>query len=158
MEYKDTIFLPKTTFEMRANLPVKEPKILEGWDKQKIEEVEINEEQKKFNIKLSGGDTTFSKKSSFTDSLFSVSKYNHINEISVALKHFLPHRFTVKDADKKKKSKLSHFSGLTQMDKLWDYNKKIHEKKKHKLKDLGQLEIDIAGLGDNSRIFINASH
>ena len=36
MEYKDTIFLPKTTFEMRANLPLKEPKILDDWDKQKI--------------------------------------------------------------------------------------------------------------------------
>ena len=36
MEYKDTIFLPKTSFEMRANLPSKEPKILEEWDKQKI--------------------------------------------------------------------------------------------------------------------------
>ena len=29
MEYKDTIFLPKSSFEMRANLPIKEPKILE---------------------------------------------------------------------------------------------------------------------------------
>ena len=36
MEYKDTIFLPKTSFEMRANLPLKEPKILEEWDKKKI--------------------------------------------------------------------------------------------------------------------------
>ncbi len=27
MEYKDTIFLPKSSFEMRANLPTKEPKI-----------------------------------------------------------------------------------------------------------------------------------
>ena len=36
MEYKDTIFLPKTSFEMRANLPKKEPKILEEWDKKKI--------------------------------------------------------------------------------------------------------------------------
>ena len=36
MEYKDTIFLPKTSFEMRANLPMKEPKILEEWDNQKI--------------------------------------------------------------------------------------------------------------------------
>ena len=32
MEYKDTIFLPKSSFEMRANLPVKEPKILQEWD------------------------------------------------------------------------------------------------------------------------------
>ena len=29
IDYKDTIFLPKTTFEMRANLPSKEPLILE---------------------------------------------------------------------------------------------------------------------------------
>ena len=36
MEYKDTIFLPRTSFEMRANLPEKEPKILEEWDKQNI--------------------------------------------------------------------------------------------------------------------------
>ena len=36
MEYKDTIFLPKTSFEMRANLPSKEPKILDDWDKQNI--------------------------------------------------------------------------------------------------------------------------
>ncbi len=36
MEYKDTIFLPKTSFEMRANLPMKEPKILEEWNNQNI--------------------------------------------------------------------------------------------------------------------------
>ncbi len=36
MEYKNTIFLPKTSFEMRANLPSKEPKILEDWKKNKI--------------------------------------------------------------------------------------------------------------------------
>ena len=36
MEYKDTIFLPKTSFEMRANLPVKELIILDKWDKQNI--------------------------------------------------------------------------------------------------------------------------
>ncbi len=36
MEYKDTIFLPKTSFEMRANLPQKEPKILEEWNKENI--------------------------------------------------------------------------------------------------------------------------
>ena len=36
MEYKDTIFLPKTSFEMRGNLPSKEPKILEGWNKENI--------------------------------------------------------------------------------------------------------------------------
>ena len=36
MEYKDTIILPKTSFEMRANLPSKEPKILNDWDKEQI--------------------------------------------------------------------------------------------------------------------------
>ncbi len=36
MEYKDTIFLPKTSFEMRANLPSKEPVIIEEWDKENI--------------------------------------------------------------------------------------------------------------------------
>ncbi len=36
MEYKDTIFLPKTSFEMRANLPSKEPTIIEEWDKENI--------------------------------------------------------------------------------------------------------------------------
>ena len=36
MEYKDTIFLPKTSFEMRANLPAKEPAIIEKWDKENI--------------------------------------------------------------------------------------------------------------------------
>ena len=36
MEYKDTLFLPKSSFEMRANLPLKEPKILEEWEEQNI--------------------------------------------------------------------------------------------------------------------------
>ncbi len=36
MDYKDTIFLPKTSFEMRANLPLKEPKILEEWAEEEI--------------------------------------------------------------------------------------------------------------------------
>ena len=36
MEYKDTIFLPKTSFEMRANLPQKEPGILKIWENEKI--------------------------------------------------------------------------------------------------------------------------
>ena len=36
MEYKDTIFLPKSSFEMRANLSTKEPKILEEWNKKNI--------------------------------------------------------------------------------------------------------------------------
>ena len=30
-EYKDTVFLPKTNFSMRAGLPKKEPEILKFW-------------------------------------------------------------------------------------------------------------------------------
>ena len=33
---KDTLQLPKTAFSMKANLPVKEPQILEKWEKDKI--------------------------------------------------------------------------------------------------------------------------
>ena len=33
---KDTLQLPKTTFSMKASLPIKEPKILENWEKNKI--------------------------------------------------------------------------------------------------------------------------
>ena len=52
MEYKDTIFLPKTSFEMRANLPLKEPKILKEWDRQKIfEQLRKND---KLNIGFEG--------------------------------------------------------------------------------------------------------
>ena len=33
---KETIQLPKTAFSMKANLPTKEPKILDEWEKEKI--------------------------------------------------------------------------------------------------------------------------
>ena len=33
---KDTLQLPKTAFSMKANLPNKEPAILESWEKNKI--------------------------------------------------------------------------------------------------------------------------
>ena len=35
---KSQINLPKTAFSMKANLPIKEPKILENWDKTKLYE------------------------------------------------------------------------------------------------------------------------
>ena len=35
-DYNDTLNLPKTNFQMRANLPAKEPDILKFWDKQNI--------------------------------------------------------------------------------------------------------------------------
>ena len=33
---KENLQLPKTAFSMKAGLPVKEPKILEKWEKNKI--------------------------------------------------------------------------------------------------------------------------
>ncbi|MCI5745447.1 MAG: isoleucine--tRNA ligase [Erysipelotrichaceae bacterium] len=36
MDYKETIFLPKTNFEMRGNLPVKEPSIQNFWEENDI--------------------------------------------------------------------------------------------------------------------------
>ena len=33
MDYKQTVFLPKTEFPMRGGLPQKEPEILERWQK-----------------------------------------------------------------------------------------------------------------------------
>ena len=38
MDYKESIFLPKTNFEMRGNLPNKEPAIRENWKKNKLYE------------------------------------------------------------------------------------------------------------------------
>ena len=35
-EYKETVFLPKTLFPMKGNLPILEPQILEGWVKEDI--------------------------------------------------------------------------------------------------------------------------
>ena len=31
-DYKDTVYLPKTDFSMRAGLPTKEPQILKLWE------------------------------------------------------------------------------------------------------------------------------
>ena len=36
MELKETLLMPKTEFEMRGNLNIKEPKFLEKWDKEDI--------------------------------------------------------------------------------------------------------------------------
>ena len=38
MSYKDTLNLPATDFPMKANLPNREPKILEHWDTIKLYE------------------------------------------------------------------------------------------------------------------------
>ena len=36
MDYKESIFLPKTNFEMRGNLPTKEPNIEKFWNENNI--------------------------------------------------------------------------------------------------------------------------
>ncbi len=36
IEYKSTLFLPKTAFPMKANLPAREPQILDIWEKQDL--------------------------------------------------------------------------------------------------------------------------
>ncbi|WZU02760.1 hypothetical protein MGH68_07680 [Erysipelothrix sp. D19-032] len=38
MEYKDTLLLPKTEFEMRGNLSKKEPLIQAKWDEENLYE------------------------------------------------------------------------------------------------------------------------
>lgn len=45
MDYKDTLLLPKTDFEMRGNLANKEPKILEKWEELRIYD-QMQEEHK----------------------------------------------------------------------------------------------------------------
>ncbi|MDR0677706.1 MAG: isoleucine--tRNA ligase [Holosporaceae bacterium] len=45
MNFKDTIFLPETGFQMRGNLSQKEPEILEYWDK-----IDIYEKSRKKNV------------------------------------------------------------------------------------------------------------
>ena len=47
-DYKDTLNLPKTDLAMKANLPSKEPGILERWEKEKIfEKLRKNSKGKK---------------------------------------------------------------------------------------------------------------
>ena len=38
IDFSETLFLPKTSFAMRAGLPEQEPKILDGWSKDNIYE------------------------------------------------------------------------------------------------------------------------
>ena len=38
IDFSETLFLPKTSFAMRAGLPEQAPKILDGWSKDNIYE------------------------------------------------------------------------------------------------------------------------
>ena len=50
MNYKDTLLMPKTAFEMRGNLPKKEPKYVERWQEMHLYErvVEKNKGKEHF--------------------------------------------------------------------------------------------------------------
>ncbi len=52
MEIKDTLTMPKTGFEMRGNLPNKEPKILERWQQENLyaKMMEKNENKQRFML------------------------------------------------------------------------------------------------------------
>ena len=52
MDYKESIFLPKTNFEMRGNLPAKEPTIEKFWEENQIYQkmLETNSKDKSFYL------------------------------------------------------------------------------------------------------------
>ena len=47
MNYKDTLFIPKTTFEMKANLNTKEPKIQQEWQENNVYQKILNKNKNK---------------------------------------------------------------------------------------------------------------
>ncbi|MFZ8803712.1 MAG: hypothetical protein ACO2PO_14590, partial [Candidatus Calescibacterium sp.] len=50
LDFKDTIFLPKTDFPMKANLTQKELEILEFWEKNSIYEKVLKERKEVFTV------------------------------------------------------------------------------------------------------------
>ncbi len=50
MDYKDTLLMPNTTFEMRGNLPKKEPSILEKWEKIKLYDLMMEKTKRKLAL------------------------------------------------------------------------------------------------------------
>ncbi len=55
MDYKESIFLPKTNFEMRGNLPIKEPSIEEYWLEEDIYHKMLNSNEKDKSFYLHDG-------------------------------------------------------------------------------------------------------
>ena len=49
MNYKDTLLMPKTEFEMRGNLPKKEPKYVERWQESRMYEKVIQQNESLFH-------------------------------------------------------------------------------------------------------------
>jgi len=55
MDYKDTLLMPNTTFEMRGNLPKKEPDILEKWEAIKLYDLMMENNKGKPRFMLHDG-------------------------------------------------------------------------------------------------------
>ena len=55
MEIKDSILLPKTEFSMKADLPKKEPAILDSWQKNNLYESLRNDSKDKEKFILHDG-------------------------------------------------------------------------------------------------------
>ena len=55
MDYKDTLLMPKTEFEMRGNLPSKEPKILEKWEQMRLYDLMTEQNKGKESFMLHDG-------------------------------------------------------------------------------------------------------
>ena len=62
IDYKDTIFLPKTDFPMRAGLPKKEPEILAEWERIELEKRLRQESFKKRGVFFSVKRSNFKKR------------------------------------------------------------------------------------------------
>lgn len=50
MDYKDTLFLPKTTFPMRGNLPQNEPKTYQQWSENNVYQKFLEPKNEHFNL------------------------------------------------------------------------------------------------------------
>ena len=55
MDYKDTLLMPNTTFEMRGNLPKKEPGIVERWEQIKLYDLMMENNKGKPRFMLHDG-------------------------------------------------------------------------------------------------------
>lgn len=51
-DYGATLNLPKTSFQMKANLPNKEPKIIQKWEENKIYEKGLTKGTKSFILQM----------------------------------------------------------------------------------------------------------
>jgi isoleucyl-tRNA synthetase len=55
MEIKQTLRMPKTTFDMKANLPIKEPQLLSYWKQIRLYESMLKQHEGKEEFQLHDG-------------------------------------------------------------------------------------------------------